>query len=1179
MRLFLTLSLALILSQQVFPQIVINEFCSSNLNVIVDEDGDNPDWIELYNNSDSDVNLDGYLLSDNPAYLSKWILPAVSIKPDSYLLIFASGKNRNQLPLTYQTIIPKGSNWKYIVPISDLGNAWKNTGYDATNWKTGNSGFGYGDNDDATVVNSTISVFIRKEFTISNLQDIEQLVLSIDYDDGFVAYVNGHEIARSNLGAAGTFVPYNVGTGSLQREASMYQGGLPENFKIDDPQNFLVQGINVLAIQGHNTNAGSSDLSLIPMLSLGMSGTGYTSSLPPYIQLGSSYMHTGFKISSEGETLILSRPDSSFIDSVAAIPLLANISFGRKPDGDAPWFYFSDPTPGAANSSKAYDVLSSDTVSFSFQGGYFPRGLEIQLSPPDPVDSIYFTTDGSEPSTSSMLYKNPIPLSKNTVLRARSINSQKLPGMVFTNTYITRQHTMPVVCLSTKPSNLFDYNTGIYELGPNASTENPNFGANFWEDWERPAHMELYDVDGVKQIDQGVGIKIFGAWSRANPQKSISLFARREYGKSSFEYRFFKDKPIEVFESLVLRNAGNDWAQAFMRDGLTSSLVKDMDMDRQAFQPTILYINGEYWGILNMREKVNVNFLAENHFVNPDNINLLEGNGTVVDGSNIAYQQMISYLNTHTLESEANYLGVSGKIDVNNYIQYQLTQIYINNKDWPGNNIKFWNTNTPGSLWRWIIYDTDFGWGIWDGGAYAFNTLEFALEPNYPDWPNPTWSTLLFRRMMSNPGFRAEFANQFADRMNTNFTPEKIIAVIDSLRQIFQPEINDQMIRWGQSYSNWLNNYTAIKSFANARPAYMRNFLNAKLGSPGKLDISVEISAPGAGAVKLNSIVPENYPFSGVYFKNIPIKLTAFPAPGYTFLRWEGNVNSNELSIDYNMSESATLRAVFSEAGVDDYKIVINEINYSSSPEKDTKDWVELYNAGNTSVNLKNWVVSEAGPELGFVFNDDLIMTPGTYLVICREMEAFRLLIPDVKNTIGNLPFGLGSNGNDINLYDADGVLIDFVNYTPNQPWPTDANGTGSTIELTNAWSDNNNGSNWISSPDGGSPGVLNHFTFPLIDKETIASAAFALDCYPNPFRDYTSLRIEAPVAGDYKLEVYDLQGRTVNILAKQVIDAGVYYFDWDGSDSNNNRLPGGVYIVRLSGANLDLHLKVVLMK
>ena len=1172
--------LLLLLPVHLFSQVLINEFSSSNISGLTDEDGDRSDWIELYNQYAAEVNLDGYHLSDDTSFLKKWTIPAVQLKPYSHLLIFASDKNRTTTPLSYQTIIPRGTDWEYLVPDSETGNSWKNTGFDASAWSTGPSGFGYGDTDDSTILNNIVSVFIRKEFILTNLQDIEEFVLSIDYDDGFVAYINGHEIARSNLGAAGSAVTYNQLTGSFQREATMYQGGFPENFTITDPGTFLVDGNNVLAIQGHNSDPGSSDFSLIPMLTLGLTGAGYTDTSPDYIQLKGRQLHTNFKISSEGETLILSRPDSSVIDSVSPIRMLADISYGRKPDGEDAWFYFAEPTPGASNISKGYSTLTGDTVKFSSKGGYYPGGLELQLASRDMSDSIFFTLDGSSPTLASSLYSSPILISNNAVVRARSANYLRLPGIISTNTYITKQHKLPVVCLSTDPENLWDYNTGIYVLGPNALPDMPNFGANFWQDWERRAHMELYDIQGIKQIDQDIGIKIFGAWSRANAQKSMALFARQEYGKGSFDYRFFNDKPIDKFESVVLRNAGNDWGQANMRDGLTSTLIRDMDVDRQAFQPAVIYINGEYWGILNIREKVNSNFLAENHFVNPGNVNLLEFNGSVIEGSNDSYMQILSFLNSNTLETEQKYLQVSKKIDINNYIQYQLTEIYVNNKDWPGNNIKFWNTNDPGSLWRWIIFDTDFGFSIWEDNAYSFNTLNFALEQAGPDWPNPPWSTLLFRRMMSNPGFRNEFANQYADRLNTNFKYEKADSTIDSLKQLFLPEISDHLIRWGLSYDQWQYNYTIIKNYVRNRPDYARFHLKLKLNLGEMLNIKVEINGPGTGTVKLNSIIPSTYPFTGVYFKGLPIKLTAIPAPGYKFVKWQvGKLNSKSVTIDYDMAETATLQAVFEPAKSSDNKIVINEINYNSSPTKDTKDWVELYNAGNSTVNLKNWIISDHGPDTGFTFPADIILSPGMYIVVCRDMASFKEFWPGIVNRTGDMNFGLSSSGDDISLFDPEGNLMDIVSFTPNPPWPTDANGTGFSIELVNSLSDNDSGINWKSGLIGGTPGTKNFKTVISGTPGDLPLSGCNLTCFPNPFHDYTTVRIEVSVPGRYKIEIFNIQGQLMNVLANQTIEAGTYYLDWEGRTSNNGKLPGGVYIIRLSGEKQYYNFKAIILK
>jgi hypothetical protein len=1177
MRQLIIFCIFLFLSLQVFPQLLINEFSSANLNGVKDEDSVYSDWIELYNNTSSAINLEGYHLSDQATFLSKWTFPAFSLPPYSHQLVFASGKNRTEIPISFETIIPYPTSWSYLVPKAEIGNNWKSTGFDDTSWSKGLSGFGYSDNDDNTILSNIVSVYVRKEFTISSLQDVAVLVFSVDYDDGFVAYINGHEIARNNLGTTGSTVTYNQVTGSLIREATMYSGGSPESFVISDFQSFLVEGVNVLAVQGHNSAPSSSDLSLIPILTVAYVGAGHANYYPSYLAFPAKQLHTNFKISSEGESLFLSRPDSSFSDSLTATQLLPDISFGRKPDGGNSWQYFVLSTPGRTNSSAGYNTLTGDSVKFSFSGGYFPGGLSVQLSTNDPLDTIVYTIDGSEPSLSGRLYTKAIPVNSNTILRAKAVNATKLPGVITTNTYFTKQHTLPVVCLSTDPYNLWDNDSGIYVLGSFASTEYPFFGANFWQDWEKKGNMEFYDENGVRQINQEIGIKIFGNYSRANPQKSMSLFARSDYGKGSFDYKFFKDKPISHFESLVMRNSGNDWAEGFVRDGLTSTLIRDMDIDRMAYQPVVVYINGEYWGILDLREKINPNYLAENHFVNPDSVNLLESTGIIIDGSNTEYQKLVDNLNSHTnLVSEAVYQEVAGKMDLNNYIQYQLTQIYINNHDWPGNNIRFWNTNDPDSKWRWIIFDTDFGFSIWDQSAWTFNTLDFAMELNGPGWPNPPWSTLLFRRMMTNPGFKKEFVIQYCDRLNTSFKSDKVRATIDSIKALYLPEMDEHFLRWGTNSDNWNYNYQTIKYYANERPAFARNHMQTKLLLSAQISVRIEVSPAGSGTVKLNSVIPETYPFSGIYFKNIPIKMTAMPLPGYKFVRWEGTQSSTSETIDYSMTGSGTFKAVFEPAGVEDIRVVINEINYNSSLEKDAKDWIELYNAGNTPVNMKNWILSDAGAEFGYTIPTDIIVSPGKYLVVCKDNAAFRSFYPDVANSTGDILFGLSSTGDDVNLFNAEGVLVDWVNFAVNAPWPIGANGTGSSIELVNPLADNNMGSNWRESANGGTPGNLNLWTLPLSSKEETSVNVASMDCFPSPFTDFTTIRIETPEPGDYSLEIYDLKGRMVKILADQKVEQGAYYIDWDGRDTNNDMLPGGVYIIRLSGGNLRLNLKVV---
>jgi hypothetical protein len=1179
MRVYILFLFSLFLALEVNSQLFINEFLSSNVNGLLDEDSEYSDWIEIYNAGGTSVNLSGYALSDVFTQPSKWIFPGISVPSHGYLLVFASGKDRYDLPLVYQTITDMGDEWRYLVPGSDLGTSWLHAGFDDSAWSIGYSGFGYSDDDDSTVLPSTISVFLRKEFTISDLGSIQRIVFSIDYDDAFVAYINGKEIARANIGIAGQPVAFDQAA-AVGHEAVMYTGGMPENYLINVPSDFLVEGANILAVQGHNSGISSTDMTVIPFLTIGRLGTG-VSDVSPYLALPTGKeLHTNFKINSSGEGFYLFNSVGNLVDSAGAVYLMNDVSYGRKPNGSSTWLYFGEPTPGSSNSTSGVEEVIGHNVTFAPTGGKHLGGVTISLSTVNSSDSIYYTTDGSIPDETDTRYTGPFYMGSSRVIRARVIKYNTLPGPVASNTYvISLNHDIPIIGLSTEPANLWDETTGIYAYGPNPG-DYPYFGANFWQDWERPVHFEFYDVNGTKRLDQDAGIKIYGAWSRASEQKSFALFARKEYGEGSFEYKFFADKNIDKFESFVLRNSGNDNMGLQFQDCFLTGLVREMNVDRQAFQPAAIYLNGEYWGLLNIREKINEHFLAENHHVNPDSVNLLEFGGDVILGTNERYLALIDYLNTHSnLQDNSEYEWVSNQMDIDNYIQYQLTQIYINNRDWPGNNIKFWNTTSLDSKWRWILFDTDFGFGIWDVNDYMLNTLGFALYPNGNDWPNPAWSTLLFRRMVTNLDFRFNFITQYCDRLNLDFHPDRINADLDSLKDLYNWEIVYHFNRWWGTYQEWLARISDRKIFGQNRPEYCRQHLQYEFGLGNEMEITLDVSDEEAGYIRLNTIEPKVYPFTGIYFEDIPIKMTAVPKPGYKFVKWEGTLNSPEVTITYDMLAEGSFRAVFASASSADISIVVNEINYNSAPERDTKDWIEIMNNGNTSVDLNGWLLSDSGPDSGYFFPSGNVLSPGEYLVVCRDLQDFKDFNPSVSNAIGDLPFGLSSSGDMIRLYDAESDLADAVDYYPFNPWPENANGTGASIELINPSLDNTKGENWQAIGIGGTPGKPNfgYLDVPAISLPNPITSAF--ECFPNPFRDYTTIQFTVVLEGNYKLEVLDMSGRIVEVLSDSYLTEGTYWIDWSRTTRSGEDLNGGVYTIRLS-KNSDVEtIKVIMLK
>ena len=334
--------------------LVINEVMSSNGSTIFDEDGDTPDWIELYNSETVDIDLGGYGITDNPAEPYKWIFPVIEVQPQNHLLIYASGKDRLEWVAHWETVIDWGDNWYYFLGNNEPPNNWNQQNFDDSGWLSGPSGFGYGDEDDATEISPVISLYVRRDFTISAIESVLKILLHVDYDDAFVAYINGSEIARANIGSPGAPPSYDQGADSW-REAEIYQGGEPNEYLIDQVESLLEGGTNVLAIQVHNFNLESSDLTLIPFLTLGLNGAPQNAQgLSEHLNVEDINLHTNFKISSSGETLVLTTPDGIIQDSVSTGIMLGDVSRGRQPDGGAEWLFFGEPTPGNANVTTGY---------------------------------------------------------------------------------------------------------------------------------------------------------------------------------------------------------------------------------------------------------------------------------------------------------------------------------------------------------------------------------------------------------------------------------------------------------------------------------------------------------------------------------------------------------------------------------------------------------------------------------------------------------------------------------------------------------------------------------------------------------------------------------------------------------------------------------------------------------
>jgi len=751
------------------------------------------------------------------------------------------------------------------------------------------------------------------------------------------------------------------------------------------------------------------------------------------------------------------------------------------------------------------------------------------------------------------------------VVKAICFTAGYLPGRATVHSYINNPHDgLAVVSLTTDPHHLWDYYEGIYVMGPDANANSPHFGANFWQDWERPVHIEMYDEHDSLAFSIDAGMKIYGGYTRSLPQKSMSFFARAKYGDRKIPYKLFEEAPYPDFEAFVLRNSGNDWfgqhneSGTMFRDILMTKLTENMDIEYQHARQAVVYINGEYWGIHNIREKINEHFLAAHSGVDPDRVELLTNNQEVIIGSNDHYRALMNYVAIYNLEKKEYYDVVKQRMDVRNFIQYELSQIYFDNTDWPGNNIKYWRPDYENGRWRWILYDTDFGFGLWNKGNVSRNTLAFALDPSGPGWPNPPWSTLMLRKLMNNNEFKHQFINTFADHINTSFKESNVDPVIDALRGNINNEMGVHTERWGGSYQNWGYRVNDLKYFASLRPGVMKAQINTYFNLGGIKTVRLDVSDSEGGIVRLNTLMLRDFPWTGSYFKNVPVEIIAIPEPGYRFTGWSGSITAENARVLVDPIEDLNITAHFEPDPYDSpTEVIINEICYAPDSVYSTEDWVELYNRGDRYVDLSGWVLQDEMSDHAYIIPEGTILPPLEYHVICRNKFLFRAMHPKVDDPGGNIDFGYSSLGDIVRLFDDDSELVGMISYGVTDPWPVLENGF--TLSLIEPGMEGAIASSWAASDQKyGTPGRYN-FTIPDgVEEKPSAATTARLWNYPNPFSHSTTIVASSVHRQPVRFSIYDIHGQLMEVLPERQLETGETEIVWTTS------LPGGLYLLKM---------------
>lgn len=657
----LTILFLISLSITSIGQIAINEFMSDNTNSITDQDGEFSDWIELYNYSNAPINLLNYSLSDQENDLTKWKFPEIIIPEHSFIVIFASGKNR---------------------------------------------------------------------------------------------------------------------------------------LEVDE-------------------------------------------------------LHTNFKISSSGESLFLSNNLGQIISQIDPVELLENQSYGRSPDGSDNLLALVLSTPESSNN------LNNELL-FEFYGGFYKEPFYQKINSLTD-DTIYYTLDGSIPTENSNIfldslkfdYKYDEPnlisnvpttpdqslisykaweapnykIDKASILRCATYKNGIKTSEIFTHTFIVDstifdKYEMPIVSLITDADNLFDHENGIYTPGAKYDIDDPAWTGNYFERgelWERPVHVEYFEQDGTLGFSQNAGMRIHGGKTRQGAQKSFKLYARDDYGKKYFDYNLMPHRQHDKYKRFLLQTTFGSWENAIITDVLSHEIVREIGIDFLDYRPVVVFINGEYWGIQTIRDKIDERYVAYSNNLDEDSVEIR-------GFYNVPYLYLKVFVESNDLSIPENYDYVKSKLDIENFIDYYIAEMFLKNFDWPANNIDAWIEKNEEGKWKWLFYDIDAGFG-----NYNYNMFDhLRVTDSSVIWPNSPGSTAMYRNLLENEEFKNQFINRYAELLNSTFQKDPMIQKLNKIIELYESEIPRHISRWNyfEDISDWKDTIdNKIITFIEKRPCVVEKNL------------------------------------------------------------------------------------------------------------------------------------------------------------------------------------------------------------------------------------------------------------------------------------------------------------------------------------------------------------------